>query len=80
MQPGYEVFGHALRTGPGQLMSSSAPCSNPLDEVRYPGHAGRPMGGRTLDTRRESIIAHEIETLYLKAERHRDPGAELENN
>lgn len=36
-----------------------------------PTRAGRPTGTRSLDARRESIIAHEIETFYLRAERPR---------
>ena len=36
-----------------------------------PSRTGRPSGARSLDAKREAIIAVEIETFYLKAERPR---------
>jgi len=36
-----------------------------------PARRGRPSGARSLDAERETIIAEEIETFYLKAERPR---------
>lgn len=42
-----------------------------LTSTLLPTRAGRPTGARSLDAKRESIIAYEIETFYLRAERPR---------
>ena len=42
-----------------------------LTSTLLPTRPGRPTGARSLDARREAIIAHEIETFYLRAERPR---------
>jgi len=36
-----------------------------------PSRRGRPVGARSLDVRREGIIADEIKTFYLRVERPR---------